>query len=520
MLLGRLPCSILGQIFNNQDSSWCVLELWKCGSSELNARLAKSITDIHLTDLDPLSTSRWPRCLKEFPLERLSVNRGDHGPLGTTLALQKQLKKLSPTLKSLSIIGRGASRAFFFVPNERTESDDEPADAPPSKRSKLEEASHDEPYLEKWNLNMTWPQLERLNIGLQERDYSAPEDLSIFHSSVFGFLPRSLTYFNFPYKFIDQAHRDLSALPSGLKTLRLQHWVIDPEGLKTLPKTLTNVGRILGEHALDMIFFHSKILPNLTDFPSDLDITTMDGNLASYTYDGTPWPESFRYMPLWHVNSKQMFTKLPSKLVTLLSVGGDETTTLRPRYIAGLPRTLETIQLMKVQWEGIDVESWPSNLTYMKVTFIAGFGLPCFSLLPRSLTVLEMEPEDPRDSESNVKRVNNSKSLEELKAIGRNALHIDQERWATAKAMLMSPQNIELGSEAYTKRVEDGELFGLPLGLTKLIWPEYPTPPLQTRLLPPYIESHTISARIDDSDALDLIPPTNSINLTANIQRA
>lgn len=242
MRLEDFPVFILRTILDG--SSNCAIELYKCGNRNLNARLAnKGVTEIILTDYDDLSTSRWPHCLREFQLEKLSIDRGT-GSLGTTLKLRSELQKLSPTLKHLTIVGKGVSKAFFFVPSNSDQNAveaDEPSDAPPSKRTKLFESDSDENHLEMWNLDATWPQMEHLDIG---GIFGEPKSDAVLGSAAFKLLPRSLTWLCLKVRIADGVCQDLSSLPSGLKTLRLGTKLMEEVGLKTLPKSLTKIGSV------------------------------------------------------------------------------------------------------------------------------------------------------------------------------------------------------------------------------------------------------------------------------------
>lgn len=371
MKLEDLPCSILRQIVNGDASA---IELWKCGNHALNSRLAnKGVTEINLKDTAKASTSRWPRCLREFALERLTVDRGHFGPLGSTLTLQAELKKLSPALKSLEIIGHGVSKAFFYGPRsvegDEGDEDDESNEAPLAKRAKLVEVADAQEHVELWNMDVTWPLMERLVIGGGSSGHLYAEDQSMLHSSfgssVFGLLPRSLTWFGFPHEFVDGACRDMSTLPSGLQTLHLDT-SIGLSGLKTLPKSLTVLDAEVYEVA-ERLFKRPSILPNLI-FP---DLAEYDSDLRTYANEGYPWPESIRTLSDACFHSDAHFESLPPKLVSLSAQDGEALVTLRSRYIAGLPRTLETLKPYYIQWQGVNVENWPQNLTCPSAVWLA-----------------------------------------------------------------------------------------------------------------------------------------------------
>ena len=491
--------------------------MYKCGNHALNSRLInKSVTEIVLIDTNPHSTSRWPRCLSQFALERLSINRGHAGPLGTSITLQNELKKLSASLKSLDIVGRGVAIALFSSPaqfiSNVSESDDEATEPPPSKRPKLAEADGDQLHHELWNLDITWPHMERLSIEGECRD-------SDFGSTIFGRLPRSLTWFSFKDTFLRSGYPDLSSLPSGLETLHLADWSIQTvKALKTLPKSLTNLGGSLAKAPLIELFHNSDILPNLNEFPNEYHYPLSGDKIVSLfeTY-GHCWPESMRTLAISRTYSHTKLKTFPSKLVTLDIC--NLLTPITPTFIAQLPRTLESLTLSRFLWDGLRVSDWP-NLKHLHIENVFSFGAHYFSLLPRSLTKFEVDlgPYHLNDQPAAdaLRELHDSKSIEELQEIGRESLKLDHERWSSAKAMLLTPYYVALGSEAYIKRVEAGELFGLPLGLVCV-----PTDAVSVRhlpLLPPYTQAHAVHLMdLENPKLLAYFPPSDTMHLSTSL---
>lgn len=102
--LAHLPGDILAQCLLGADFSSLLLPLWKCGSHQLNKKLAHSITEIHLCDEIEFSTSRWPRCLSSLTkLRKLSIFLAKGYLMPSATALQQELLALSPTLEELRI---------------------------------------------------------------------------------------------------------------------------------------------------------------------------------------------------------------------------------------------------------------------------------------------------------------------------------------------------------------------------------------------------------------------------------
>ena len=219
MRLQHLPVALLRTILNGDDS-WAAIELWKCGDSELNLRLAnKGVTDIILRDIVPKSTSRWPRCLAHFKLERLSVDRSNlHLCEPETLSLE--LGKLHSGLRELSLAALGASRAFFYeAPILKN--------LPSTASSQASNASKDapQPHVLR-NMSLLWPQLERLSIGDDTKFSSSRSYLSLTIAELFTALPPSLTWLEYRMG-LRATPSDFNLAPRGLKTLHLPSYCID-----------------------------------------------------------------------------------------------------------------------------------------------------------------------------------------------------------------------------------------------------------------------------------------------------
>ena len=517
MRLEDLPAVILRDILNGQ-SSWASIELWKCGSRKLNSRLAnKGITHIELKDTDANSPSRWPRCLKEFKLESLSIDRGEDGPLGTLLTLQDELKRLSSTLKVLKVTGRGVANAIFSrLSNSRVSAPhssvfdvrDLARDAMrPVKRAKHVETDSTQPHAELWNLNTSFPKLERLDVKGQLGHTN-------FGPSIFSMLPRSLTWFDFPHRLAEGATNDLSVLPRRLQTLLLVEWSIGVSGLMTLPKSITDIRFGLNLRALSALLARPQILPQILPRLCRLP--------AVHRLQNAPWPASLREMELDTINEDTLSRHLPE--LTRLEIFAD-TGAFRSEYVARLPRTLTELDLWAVDWEGVMTAHWPPSLTRMISENGNSLSPRHFSLLPRSLTEL-LQPddfdkdsdEDSADSfndgwnEESDEESDQAISRGELLAIGRGSLLIDRKSWKKEKRRLKTPHFVALGSKAYIKRVEKGELFGLPLGLTTFS-SDHNSLKLHQYVLPPNIRQTRVVADLNDRNALDHLPPSDSLHL-------
>ena len=151
------------------------------------------------------------------------------------------------------------------------------------------------------------------------------------------------------------------------------------------------------------------------------------------------------------------------------------------------------------------------------------FAFQHFSILPRSLTSLRLIGEYDNESDlcplsgRKLRKLRSSHSREDLLAIGRESLLFDQEQWKTEKQRLMTPRLIALGSTDYIKKVENGELFGIPVCLNELMI-THPSSKGFGYLLPPHMAHTYIITEFDDSSAFNHLPPSDTlhVNLTLN----
>lgn len=520
MNLADFPVEVLAQIFNG-PSSWAVIELWKAGCINLNRKLARGVTHIDLIDTFYNSKSRWPCCLKEFvALESLTIER-PRGPLGTPESLRVELKQLSSTLKVLSLHADDLPTAFFPKGEELygEESDDESNEASederPAKRAKLTEtADENRPHLEMWNLDTTFPQLERLELGIAPWSENAVFPGN-FGSVVFSLLPRSLTCFEFPYEFADGELEDLSTLPSGLQTLRLPSDSIYENGLATLPKSLTDIGYSLdSEETICKLIRDPEILPNLIKFPALFDPYESDTALACFIDESIKWPDSMCEMALSDYENEDVWRTLP-KTLTSLQLDGEHQP-LTAASVAILPRGLTALLVSYVDWSGIDAFAWPPSLTRFIVTKGLDFGLHCFQMLPRSLRSLDVE-QDLDEDRPGVDQL--ATDFDALRKAGRELLAKEIDQWTKIKEWLMTPAMRRLGDvDKYIENVELGKLFGLPLTLTQLCILQFPEL-IQVKLFPPYMRHFEceMTIRVDD-DIMSAFPPSNSAYLQTTVR--
>lgn len=97
-----LPNEVLEHLFE-QSTSFLAITLYKCGCSNLNRKLAQSITTVDLQDRRWFSSSRYPKILSTFVnLRHLFIDRGK-GSLMPLEDLRTELKKLPKALETLEL---------------------------------------------------------------------------------------------------------------------------------------------------------------------------------------------------------------------------------------------------------------------------------------------------------------------------------------------------------------------------------------------------------------------------------
>ena len=359
-----------------------------------------------------------------------------------------------------------------------------------------------------WNLELTWPHLERLELS-NLRDLSLDRPTGCFGSSVFAMLPRTLKWFGFYYAFTYECLADLSSLPKGLQTLRLPDNAINIPGLRTLPKSITDLRySVESDDAITLLLKKPSILPNLKEFPFNWE----EDECSSWrddVYEGDySWPKNISSMTHRDVDEDTAFANLPPKLTSLDFQSIDVFPTLAAEHLVGLPRYLTSLEVYSVNWEAMESKDWPSSLTKLRLDFPSNFGAYCFRYLPRSLKEFEIinsdEPDEQADPE--ISRLCNDAAA--LQAFGIDSLSLDEELWNTEKQQLLAA-----GRKTYVEKVEAGGLYGLPLTLKKLQlgWLMYPM--TQKLLMPPHmheIGGPALKYRLDDSTlfgAFDHHPP-------------
>lgn len=116
MNLPDLSSDILGQLSDIPDCSVVIIALWKCGDSKLNAKLASSVTSMHLRHRIG-SYANFPSMLSQLrELRHFSVY-STQNVIGIPIYWPLELRKLPPTIESLELnLANGLSVFQDFGP--------------------------------------------------------------------------------------------------------------------------------------------------------------------------------------------------------------------------------------------------------------------------------------------------------------------------------------------------------------------------------------------------------------------
>lgn len=398
-----------------------------------------------LTDKNPKSPSRWPKCLTSFQLRRLVIKRTD-GPLCSNFTLLNELQRLSHGLEVLKIDAIGASDAIFPSMGPNDQSSSKRSNAHQSTQSTL---SSPQP----WDLGVSFPHLEKLVV-------KSPSHPNYLDDRLFALLPRSLLHFELS-GYLDEADlRNFRALPPSLQTLKVQP--ITQANIRSLPPTLTNVGDYLPDCALWLLASDERILPNLEFYPWTAEEGVYDA-LIQWFLEGKSWPDKTRRILISQESEFAAFQNLPRDLV-FLSVGSSNGCDFSAESMDELPSKLTTLHLGRVEWSDIMSNTWPSSLTEFELGFDARFSVYDFIRLPRTLKKLSINKFCTKYFFDMYKEENDgSCDGDRCRELGLQALRepYDAALWRELKPTL---------SAEYVQAVEiDGALLGLPLGLTDFL---------------------------------------------------
>lgn len=501
--LDTFPVEILAQILNDEDS-FLAVDLWKCGSRNLNSKLSRGgVTNVKLIAKPLDHPGRWPRCLKEFKLERLSIVSHQHA-LCSVATLRKELKQLNGDLKELEIIAPGVCLALFGGSSKKavvdTGDSDDMEQPKAAKRLKHQETADDRDHEEIWNLDVTWSCMERLTFGGD--DYGLPP-------CIFALLPRSLLYLHINVSNADTI-ANLSTLPPKLQTLHIPCVINSSKAIATLPRSITDIGSSIDEETLLKLAKRPSLLPNLAHFPWEQD-EDANGELKEWIFDeGGKWPQSILSLRFAETGPGDIFgTKLPQALQSLSITASYADYEIDHTYLQNnIPKSLTELQVDKIDFSQIDASMWPSGL--IKLSLNDGkFDLQWFHKLPRSLTTFSSSVDEPYETREHddVPPFELDVALEN----GRTSLAtLDHDLWQSIKTDLVKKSKNGDDTAAYIKAIESGRLFGLPLTLTSLNLGMTLHRESYTLLMPPRLVTHELHTgkRFTSPQFFELLPPS------------
>lgn len=509
MELGDLSEDVLALIFEFECGADSVspLHAWMAGSRKLMAKMAnRGITVVKLRHHDQTVPVRVPDCVAHWKLARFTIYADSSSQFTpNTLPLERTLASSQETLKTLDLAFGNATYLMFPLASKLSPP---PASAKPSSSSSAVSIGLQP---QTTGIDAIIPQgslfqrLETLTLNCRP---------SVDMKLLFAQLPRSLTsltlecYDGFP--ILTPSFADL---PPHLKRLLLPpRALVSEDALRTLPtgnELEVFDFPLLPKTTLLMMKEWKTLLPRLIDFPHT-DIKTWYSALGFDKDDTVPppqYPHNMRSLDLTnrHVNPR---IPLPSGLYTLswgdLTLGRDLLT-------KRIPSSLTVLALGHINWSEIDPKDWPPKL-YRLLCLDLEFSFANAHRLPRSLR--HIHPSIFGDTEE---RANFDFSA--AFAIGRRMLlenEVDRRLWSNAKQELLetssrSDSAEKLRIERYISKVEEGGLFGLPIGMTALSMSVFPhvVPPYLTSLRT-FLDREYLEKRLGENakSFFELLPPS------------
>lgn len=383
-----LPEVVLSQILAQESASYAVVNLWKCGDSRLNRRIANGGCEtVILTDQDWTSTSRWPMLLRSLKsLRVLKIIRD--GYIMPIDKLSLELRKLSPTLETLEIECYGAESSLLNY-NELTSIS--------SSRFNTTRTPRGESRL--WNIGHIYPRLKRLRVWEPNRMGSYT-----FQLADLIVLPPSLAYISMNVCF---ERGDLSVFPRQMESITVGILSAPFEGdVSLLPPNLTFLdGFTCEEDDVDTLAKYPRTLTNCDAF---FGFALFEPEMASAlppalkTLDSC---DSFDTLSFEEVGISPWTLALPQNLTKLQLSSLPGEVVLTWSEISALPRTLVELTNAQIDWTSlestvtdgrIDLSCWPPSLTTLQflesqVSITSSESMRCLPLHLERLLSLEVE---------------------------------------------------------------------------------------------------------------------------------
>lgn len=499
MKLSELPRDVL-RVILDRSFSFLVLPLYFCGDRLLNDKLENGgIEHLELASDHHYSTSRWPKMIKHLKLKSLSISRAG-GEFGATKTIQGELKEImkrSTQLESLKIASRSSVEIFFGLVR---------SDSTPVGSSSTSD-------IEKIDWNARCPTLTHLEL-IQRRGGG---DTGIIISPLnLALLPSRLVSLTLLTYSREQEYSDLSMFPR-LERIETSTSTITPDGLSSLPSSITSINNGLNDEALTILANNylkegntnssTRILPHLALLPASFNYLN-HSDLDKLLEKGLPQRLGVMKSWLWKkCFSSLALSVLPSSLTTLILT--KHTLQASLNLEKAFPPSLTKLKVRKIDWESFaqreassDSQSslpppsttshhtptssssshrgattalsiWPPLLEKLSILQDDQFSPFHFALLPHRLRKLSCNKSYPlaavQDQHSNEMEAT-------LLEKGRAALLIPPSSWNTSKVderdqikdTLLSMSASISALKGNREAIKEGRLFGLPLSITRL----------------------------------------------------
>lgn len=508
MELGDLSEDVLALIFEFESGSHSIapLHAWKTGNRKLRSKMANGgITAVKLMRPDLKEEFRVPQCIEQWKLSYFCIHAHPLSQFAPkSPPLDRLLRLSSANLRTLDLTF--ANTANLLFPSTTKLGQKKPSSKhKPSSSSTPTSAQSSVAGLNSTQLQDTpFPRLETLRINCR---------VSMDIMRFFALLPRSLTILEVScldgFPVIINSFADL---PPTLKQLSLpEKAVINELTLKTLPTPngIEAFNVPLTENGFTLLVRdHATLLPRLIDFPiSQAKNWYTELGFDNFELANPPqFPHNMRYINFDDrlVNPR---IPLPIGLASLTTHWG---TLSRAQLTSWIPKSLTNLSVGNLHWPEIEAKDWPPTLTqlYCRQLF---FPYADVERLPRTLRGLQGCSFGDDEERANL-------DIPAALSTGRRVLsdsEIDQRLWSEAKAELRvrsasSEFETQILIERYITSVEDGGLFGLPIGLihvSAMVLPNVVPPRVQSlagHLDEPQLEALGVRA----NNFFELLPPS------------
>lgn len=510
MGLEDLSEDLLAKIFELERfrTSNAPLAAWLCGNRKLMAKMVnRGIAVVKLLYSYQREPVRIPECVQHWQLTSFCIHTDFRGRVDPeTMLRDTTLLSSNESLKTLELDFENSSHILTSkLPPPPVVAKRQPASYGRKGKPQPQNTSTvpTEP------LERPFPNLETLHLNC-----SASIDLH----RLFPILARSLTSLKL------ESHDPLPItvatfgdLPPSLRHLSLPPTaLVSDSALRTLPKS--NIIEVfecpLHTNAFTLLVKDcNTLLPQLIDFP--LPVSNAWYTELGFNKEGVvplpQYPPNMRSIDLKDFKVNQQIP-LPSGLRTLIysegTIGSDSLT-------KWMPSALTKLKVGKIKWIEIESKDWPPTLSALDCMEFS-FAFAEVHRLPRSLTHLEPATfgsawEERQFDEKAALSLGHRLLLEN---------EVDRRLWSVAKQELLaeSAKTDDLEKkdiiERYILSVENGGLFGLPIGMTLMRLAVFPkVVPPRLRMLGCHLKAHEVERQLgaNAKEFFDLLPPSVSI---------